>query len=480
MPANNRSDTKVQSTLRQLSPRSAKHLAESLQQLIKSRLWLQIIVAMVLGIGVGILLGPDLELIGRQTAATIGEWLALPGYFFLAMVQMIVVPLVFASVIRGIASNQDIEQLRTTGIWLVVYFLGTTVLAILLGLTLGKWIQPGTYIDSSLLATPPAAVEATDVPDAGFSLQALPRQVIDVLPANPLAAMADAQMLQVVLFAFVVGLALLSMVPRSAKPLLDLLGSIESVTMTIVRWVMTIAPYAVFGLMARVTITTGLEVLSGVAVYVATVIAGLILLLVLFLVLAAVLGRANPFKVFGHIREVLLMAFSTGSSAAVMPLSIKTAEEKLGVRPSTAQFVIPIGATVNMAGSAMYQGLATIFLTQVYGLELNTPQVVALIVTIVGASIGTPATPGVGIVVLSTVLTAAGVPLEGISLIMGVDRVLEMMRTSLNVTGDLVGTIIMDRMIPTRTSKEEELQKEAENETARQASGEDVLVAEVS
>jgi len=215
--------------------------------------------------------------------------------------------------------------------------------------------------------------------------------------------------------------------------------------MTIVRWAMLMVPIAVLGLIAKVTLQTGVEVLQSLGFYVATVLIGFLLLLIFYLLIVTVLGRRNPLTFLGKIREPMIMAFSTNSSAATMPVSIQTAEEKLNIQPSIARFIIPIGATVNMDASALYQGLATIFIAQMYGIDLPIATLVVIVLTAVGASIGTPATPGVGIIILSSVLVSVGIPLEGLTLLIGIDRILELFRAALNVTGDLVASTVLDR-----------------------------------
>jgi Na+/H+-dicarboxylate symporter len=287
--------------------------------------------------------------------------------------------------------------------------------------------------------------------------------------------MVEGEMLQVVIFALLMGVTLVGLKPETSKPLLDLMGSLQAVCMALVGSVMRLAPYAVFGMLARVMLSTGVEVLLGIGAYVATVLFGMFVLLVVFLAIAAVLGRQRPGRFLTHIRDAQLLAFSTDSSAATMPLSIQTAEEKLGVRPSIAQLVMPIGASVNMGGTALYQGLATMFMAQLFGVDLPLSSLVALVVTALGASIGAPATPGVGIVVLATVLQASGIPLAGLALILGVDQVLERVRCVLNVTGDLVAAVVMDRMLPSAMSKAEEVREEARLEVLRAETGDDVI-----
>jgi Na+/H+-dicarboxylate symporter len=282
-------------------------------------------------------------------------------------------------------------------------------------------------------------------------------------------------MLQIVIFSVFVGVALLSMAPDKSRPLLELLGSLQEVCMTVVRWAMLLAPLAVFGLMARLTSTVGLEVLLGMAVYVGTVLLGLLFLLLLYMALILFVGKRSPLAFLKGSKEVMLLAFSTSSSAAVMPLSIQTAERELGVRPSVSQFIIPLGATINMNGTALYQGVATVFLAQVYGIDLSLAAMTFVVVTAVSASIGAPATPGVGIVILATILQGVGIPPGGIAMIIGVDRILDMSRTAINVTGDLTACAVMDRWVGGRTTMEEQIRQEEELELRREQSGEDVI-----
>lgn len=221
--------------------------------------------------------------------------------------------------------------------------------------------------------------------------------------------------------------------------------------MTVVKVAMRLAPYAVFGLMTQLSSKIGFEALLGMAVYVGTVLLGLATLLGFYLTLVTVAGGRHPGKFLASAREVMLLAFSTSSSAAVLPMSIKTAEDKLQINPSVSQFVIPLGATINMDGTALYQGIAAIFLAQVFGIDLSMSAMLLIIVTTVGASIGAPATPGVGIVILAMVLKSVGIPVEGIALIVGVDRILDMSRTAINVCGDLTASVVISRWAPTPT-----------------------------
>lgn len=461
-------------------PRSLKYLTDYLQALVRGRLWLQVLVGMTLGISVGIMMGPSVGWVDAVTATTISDWLAFPGKLFLALIQMIVIPLVFASIIRGLAATEDIDQLRRMGLRVVLYFVATTALAIIIGLTVALLIKPGSYIDSqSIKATMAAVPVVTQEASTGaININELPQKIITLLPANPLNSMVESNMLQVVIFAMVVGVALVMMAPAQSKPMLDLLGSLQEVCMTVVRWAMLLAPVAVFGLLAQLTAKLGLDALLGMAIYVGTVLLGLLLLFVVYLIIIFFVARQNPLTFISSVRDVLLLAFSTSSSAAVMPLSIKTAEEKLKVRPSVSQFVIPLGATINMNGTALYQGVAAIFLAQVFGIEISMGGMTLIVLTAVGASIGAPATPGVGIVILSMVLGTVGIPAAGIALIMGVDRILDMCRTAINVSGDLVAAKLMDRWVGAKASFNDEMIGELMHEEIRSETGSDVLTAD--
>lgn len=460
-------------------PRPISYLSDSLIALVHAKLWLQILIGMTLGIAVGILIGPTVGMVDARTAAIIGDWFAFPGLLFLALIQMIVIPLIFSSIIRGLAASQDLEQLKKVGLRAGAYFLTTTATAILIGIGIASIIQPGKFIDVDVVR----AVDTEPVPELDGASQPivpavekLPEVLITLLPSNPLSSMVHGEMLQVVLFAMVIGAALVMMPPQKSKPMLDLLGSLQEVCMTVVRWAMLLAPFAVFGLLLRLTAKIGPQALIGMSVYVATVLAGLLLMFCIYMAVLWLVARISPVDFLRNAREALLLAFSTSSSAAVMPLTMRTLQESFRVRPSISQFVVPLGATVNMDGTALYQAVATVFLAQAFGVEMSTPTMILLGVTAVGASIGTPSTPGVGIVILASVLTTAGVPTTGIALIIGVDRILDMSRTTLNVAGDLVASIVLDRLLGTRFAGLREIVEEQRREEERVETGEDVIV----
>lgn len=434
--------------LEQLDLAPLRRLSGTLEHLVETQLWFRVVIALVAGVAAGAALGPSAGWVDPSVAVPLANWIALPGALFLALVQMIVVPLVFSSVVRGLAAGENVQQLRRLGLAGGAFFVVTTALATALGLTLALAVEPGRFIDASAVRTAmtTAVVMPSEVPTPPGVGQ-LPEALIGLLPSNPLASMVGGEMLQVILFAILVGIALVNLAPDKSAPLFDLLGSVQEVCMKVVAWAMRLAPFAVFGLMTRLTSTVGLDVLAGMGVYVLTVLAGLAIVMVGFVAIATLAGGRRPLQLLGAVREVVLLAFSTSSSAAVMPLSIQTAEEKLGVRPSIARFLIPLGATVNMNGTALYQGVATVFLAQVFDVQLGVFGLALVVVTAVSASIGSPATPGAGIVILAMVLQGVGVPTAGLALVLGVDRILDMSRTAVNVTGDLTACVVLHRFM---------------------------------
>lgn len=427
---------------------SLKNLSNQLHGLLEKKLWLKILVSMGLGVVMGLFLGTSGGYLDPVSAEIIGEWIALPGYIFLGLLKMIVVPLVFASIILGVAS-QSMSALKKTGLLTAVYFIITTAIATAIGIGMALYIHPGKYISGELVQSA-LGTQVQAGPDLSFNPSGLtlPSLLIGgLLPSNPLGALASGEMLQVVIIAVIIGIALISLNKDQSTPMVSFLTSVQAVCMTVVKWSMSLAPIAVFGLLTKFTMKMGIETLLGMAVYVGTVLVSLLLLMCLNLVIVSLVARYNPFKFLRAIRDVMLLAFSTSSSAAVMPLSIKTAEERLGIRPSISEFVIPLGATANMNGTALYQGVATIFLADVFGINLGPSQLLIVMVMAVAASIGTPSIPGVGIVVLAMILNSVGIPTSGIALIMGVDRILDMSRTTVNVAGDLVTCEVMNRWV---------------------------------
>lgn len=422
---------------------------DKLNFLTRTRLWAQILAGLVLGVSVGLLISPSgLALVSPHLADIIAGWLALPGQIFLALIQMVVIPLVISSIVIGLYSSGSQEELKSIGLRITPYFIGTTVVAVAIGVSVALLIKPGKFIDSQLIEKTLSTVQRADSPIiTNDQPQSIPERIAVLIPANPTRAALEKSMLQIVILSILLGIATVTIPQKKSKPVIDLASSVQELSMKIVSWAMVLAPLAVFGLIAQVTIKIGFDAIVGMSVYVGTVLLGLFILLIFYLAIILLITRQNPLKFLVRVRDVQLLAFSTSSSAAVMPLSMKDAQDKLGVRPPIAQFIIPLGATVNMDGTALYQVIAALFLTEVFGVELTSGSLILLMVTTVGASIGTPSTPGVGIVILATILQGIGVPASGVALILGVDRILDMCRTAVNVTGDLTACVVMEKWL---------------------------------
>ena len=416
--------------------------------LVKKKLWAQVIVALFLGLTVGIVLGPEVGLVPKESVNAITEWLSIPANLFLKIIQMIIVPLIFASIIRGLTSAGNMEQLRSLGIGTTMYFVITTIIALAIGILVATMIMPGNFIDSSLIFESFGIEETKDsVEKAEFSLSDIPQSITGFIPSNPLQSMLSGEMLSIVIFAIFVGIALISLPEKSSQPMLDLLDSVQKITMQVVSWAMRLAPFAAFGLMVDITSKIGLSALIGLGVYMGTVIIGLFAMMIVYIIIIKFFAKKPLATTLGIMKEPMLLAFSTSSSAAVMPVSIKTSEERLKVKPEVSQFVIPLGATINMNGTALYQIVAVFFLAQLFNIEMGITTILLIALTALAASIGAPSAPGTGIVILSSILVTAGIPAVGIVLILGVDRVLDMTRTMINVTGDLTACLFFDKKI---------------------------------
>ncbi|MBW0433193.1 dicarboxylate/amino acid:cation symporter [Leptospira yasudae] len=410
--------------------------------LLKEKLWLKILVGMFAGIVTGILLGSDLSLVERDVAQLTTAWLVIPGLIFISLLQMIMIPLILSSIILGICSAENIENVKKLGIRTLIYFVLTTFIAVAIGIALALWLEPGKstiQIKNALTSKVPSP---TDIP----ALDKYPELFMSFFPKNPFLSITQGEMLNVIVFSILIGIAILSVSKELSKPILELLNSVFQISMKIVNWAMTLTPFAVFGLMAKAISSIGAELLITLGVYMSTVLLGLLCVIGVYSIILLFVARRNPIEFFSKIAGLQLLAFSTSSSAAVMPVSIRTATENLKVKKNIAEFIIPVGATINMDGTALYQAVATIFLAQYYGIDLAPTQLIFLLFATVGASIGTPSTPGIGIVILATILAGLGIPTEGIGIILGVDRFLDMCRTTINVTGDITASCVMDRL----------------------------------
>ena len=425
--------------------RRGSHIAPQVVALrgwVRTRLWAQVLVGLVLGVLIGALISPDVGLVEREAASLIGSWLALPGQLFLGLISLSLVTLVFVSILQGLVAPKEGGQLRSIGIRLAVIVLTTTTIAAVLGVVLTQIVQPGAYI-TGFEAPETVALQTEERID-----RRLPDLIAGLLPTNIAQAVMDRDMLAIVVLAVLFGIACRQANARRIEVLLKAFDGLLEIAMLIVKWAMYLTPWAVLGLMAQAMAEVGVATVAGMAAYLATVIAGLLVLLLIYLALVGLVARTNPLRFLAAIAPVQLLAFSTSSSAAVMPLSIETAAKKLGVPSSTADVVIPLGATMNMAGTALYQSVAVLFLAQMTGVDLAPGQIAAVVGTLVVSSIGAPGTPGVSIAILATVVSGLGIPTAGVVLILGVDRLLDMCRTVVNVTGDLTACLLLKR-VPT-------------------------------
>jgi Na+/H+-dicarboxylate symporter len=421
----------------------------NLLDLIQTQLWAKVLIGLFLGVVVGMLLGPDLNLVSSNTSHIITNWIALPGSLFLKLIQMIMIPLLISSVMYGIG-NMNQQDLKQSGGWVAIYFIVTTFIAVLVGLTIVLLINPGKYsqIKSADLAN------ITIKSKSGSPISIDPTDALNYLiPSNPFSSMVNGEMLPLVLFAIIVGVTISQMEKSKTGAFLTGIYSIQEITLAITKWAMKLSPYAVFGLITQIVSRVGIQVLLSLGMYIFTVIIGLLIHSLIYVFIVQVMAKYSFKHFIVSIKDVILLAFSTATSAAVMPLSIRVAEEKLKANPIVTRFIIPVGATISMDGTALYQTVATVYIAQLYGIELTVPQILLLSVTTVLASIGTPSAPGAGILVLGTILTSVGIPLEGISIIIGVDRILGMARAGINVIGDLAAVVLFTRKMDTEIER---------------------------
>lgn len=372
------------------------------------------------------------------------------GKIFLNMLIMVVIPLVFSSLALGVAQIGDLRQLGRVGLRTMLYFLLVTTIAVVIGLVLVNAIRPGDRLPLStkeqLLAT--YSTQAAEVKGVAEQTEFGIQTIVNIVPRNPFAAIArpNPDMLALIFVALMVGIALTLVRKPRAMPLIQVLESINDVTIVLIRIAMGLAPYGVAALIFSVTSRFGFDLLSALAVYVLTVLGGLALhLFGTFSVLIGVFSRYHPLKFFRKVETVMLTAFSTSSSSATLPTTMAVAEENLGIPPKIAGFVLPLGATMNMNGTALFEGVTVLFLAQVFGVKLSLALQVVVVLMSVLTAVGAAGVPSGSIPLLIIVLGMVHVPVEGIAIILGVDRLLDMCRTVLNVTGDITCAAYVSR-----------------------------------
>ncbi len=394
----------------------------------------KILIGLVLGVIVGLLFGPKAAIIEPV------------GTIFLRLITLVVVPLVFVSLLLGTAGVGDIKSVGRMGIKTLAYFIFTTVLAISVGLLLANLVKPGSGLNQEVQAR----VQKTTEVQAPVDLQKLQKPsttqvLIDIVPTNPVKAFTEGNMLQVIFLALLFG-TVLTMIPKEkSQPLLTFLDGLNDAIIQVVHIAMKLAPYGVLALIASVTGKFGLNILFTLFKYAATVIGGLLLYTVAWNSLAvASLGKMSPWYFFRGVREALLIAFSTSSSNATLPVALDCLD-RIGISRQFSSFVMPLGATINMDGTALYQGVSAVFIAQLYGIPIGIEGQLMIVLMATLASIGAAGVPSAGIITLVMVLKQIGLPLEGLALILGVERFLDMCRTTTNVTGNLACSVVIQR-----------------------------------
>lgn len=399
----------------------------------------RILIAMVAGIALGSLFNvlAGLQALPAAVQGVVDTYLVgglfdVVGRIFVASLKMLVVPLVFVSLICGASALGNNARMGRIALRTVLLYLFTTGVAVTVALTVALAVDPGEGVDLPGNAdySPAPAPSIGDV-------------IVDMVPSNPVQAMAEGNMLQVIVFALLIGFAI-TRSGEAGQRICRFFQDFEVIIMKIVGMLMFIAPYGVFALLTKLFAQLGFTAIVDLAKYFLTVLGILVFhgLVVYSLLLKALVGLP-PSVLLYKMRSVWAFAFSTSSSAATIPITLRTVEKRLGVKPSVAGFTIPLGATVNMDGTAIMQGVATVFIASVYGVDLSMGDLAAVVLTATMASIGAAGVPGVGLITLALVLEQVGLPVEGIAMIIGVDRLLDMVRTAVNVTGDATVSIIV-------------------------------------
>lgn len=396
----------------------------------------KILLGLILGVAVGLGLAglPDnvYEIANTYVLSPVGT-------VFLNLIKMLVVPIVFFSIILGVMGLGDPKELGRVGTKSILFFLTTTAIAIVLAIGVAQIIKPGERGD---FPTTGLEYESTATEESSNIVQTF----VNMIPTNPIQAFAEGNMLQIIVFAAFIGFALIALGDK-AKTWRQFVKQGDRIMMYLIGLVMKLAPYGAFALIASAIGGIGFAAVQAMAWYMIAVVFTLALHSVLIYGGAvALLGKMNPVFFFKNFYEAMTFAFSTSSSNATLPVSMDIAQRKLGVPRSISSFVQPLGATVNMDGTAIMQGVATIFIAQVFSSELTIAQLATVVITAVLASIGTAGVPGVGLVMLALVLQSVNLPVEGIALIIGVDRVLDMLRTSVNITGDAACAVVVSKL----------------------------------
>ena len=388
----------------------------------------KILIGLLLGFVFGLILKQVPEGFIKNTVLLDGV-LKIIGNGFTSAIKMMVVPLVFVSLVCGTSSMGDVKRLGRIGGKTMLFYLGTTAIAIIISLVLGSTLKPGVGLDMSGIVSGEVAIgESKSLVDI----------ILNIIPTNPIASLANGEMLQVIFFAMLLGIAM-SIVGKKAEPVRVIFESANEICMKMVNLIMLFAPYGVFALVCNTFATVGTDAIFALVKYISIV---LIHVTVVYGGLFKMITRQKIKPFINKFTRVAAITFSTASSNASVPASLEIMEE-LGVSKSVRSFTIPMGATINMDGTAIMQGIAALFIAQIYQVDLGMNDMITIVLTATLASIGTAGVPGVGMIMLSMVLQSVGLPLEGIGLIMGVERIIDMFRTTVNVMGDNICTLII-------------------------------------
>jgi Na+/H+-dicarboxylate symporter len=375
------------------------------------------------------------------------EYVKPLGTVFIRLLKMVIVPLVFSSIFMSMINLGTPEALGSMGRKAVLYYFMTTAIAVFFGLVFVNIINPGIGADLGGAGLDKLnSTMAQKVQEQEGLYNTVLNVLIDAIPTNPAAALANATVLQIIVFAIFLGVMSLYYPDRS-KNLKGVMEDVEGLSMALTHAIMKFAPIGIFVLMMDVMAKSGTTAIISLSKYVLTVVVGLLAHAGFLLFVATVRLKKSPLYIIKNLGAPILTAFSTSSSAATLPITMTAVEENIGVRKDTAKFVLPLGATINMDGTALYESVAAIFIAQAYGYDLTIAQQIIIFMTASLAAIGAAAIPGAGLITMSIVLGAVGLPLEGIGLILAVDRLLDMFRTTVNVFGDCVGTIVVDSLL---------------------------------
>lgn len=381
------------------------------------------------------------------------DWVKPFGTIFINLLKLIAVPLILASLIKGISDLKDISKLSKMGGRTIGLYVLTTVIAVSIGLVIVNIIKPGSYISEQTRTELVASYTA----DANSKIEAAAKQsevgplqsLIDIVPDNIIKASSDnGNMLQVIFFAVIFGIAMILIPEDKSKPVKDFFDSFNEIILKMIDLIMLFSPFGVFALLAAIVAESpSLDLFKALGMYGLTVILGLILVMSFYLLLVKVFTKKSPKFFINGISPAQLLAFSTSSSAATLPVTMERTVDNLGVDDEVASFVLPIGATINMDGTSLYQAVAAVFIAQSFGMDLSLATQLGIIVTATLASIGSAAVPGAGMVMLVIVLAQAGIPEAGLALIFAIDRPLDMCRTTVNVTGDAAVSMIVAKSV---------------------------------